>query len=238
MIVICCNEAAAYLYLFYSSTEPYRLFAEFEMRCQNFEEAQSILFRGAQAVAESSDGGTDCNTALAYLFHSWGVCEHHLGNADRAEQLFNDAIRVTGSGESDANIRSLILYSMARLEFEREEFLLAQHCVGLSLKENLLPGGNSQIWLLWAAIAKKMGNDKLKSRCLEQASLRKEEEKGGMASDISRILEERASASDASNVRMGSAMKNMFRRTPWCGKICITGRMDKPWYDGARLWAL
>lgn len=206
------------------------------MRLKNFEQAQSILQRGAQAVTESSEGSADSQMGLASLYHTWGVCERHLGNIDRAEQLFNDAIRATGARESDANIRSLILYSMARLEFGRGEYLLAQHCVGLSLKENLLPGGNSQLWMLWAAIAKKMGNEKLKNRCLEQVSLMKEQEKGGTASDLSRILEERANTSNASAVRMSSAVKDMFRRTPWYSKVCTTGRMDKAWHDGARLW--
>jgi len=217
------------------SVEPFKLFAEFEMRRRNFNDAQSILFRGAQSVAESSDSNVK---GLADLYHTWGVCEYHLGNIDRAEQLFNDAIRVTGSGEADAKIRSLILYSMATLEYKRGEYLLAQHCVGLSMTENLLPGGNSRIWLLWADIARKMENEKLMNRCREQAFLLIEAEKGGTASDLSRIFEERASTCDTSPGRTGSAMKDMFRRTPWYSKICATGKIDKAWYDGARLWTL
>ena len=54
-------------------------------------------------------------------------------------------VTVTVSGEADANIRSLILYPMATLEYKRGEYRLAQHCVGLSMTENLLPGGNSSI---------------------------------------------------------------------------------------------
>jgi hypothetical protein len=49
------------------------------------------------------------------------------------------------TSEADANIRSLILYPMVTLEYKRGEYLLAQHCVGLSMTENLLPGGNSRI---------------------------------------------------------------------------------------------
>lgn len=205
------------------------------MKRQNFHEAQSILCRGAQSVSEPSISSV---VGLARLFHTWGVCEYHLGNLDRAYQLFNDAIRVTGSTDTDSNIRSLILYSMAKLEYERGEYLLAQHCVGLCMKENLLPGGNSRIWLLWADIARKMQNDKLMTRCREQAFLRMKEEEGGTSSDLSRILEERASSSDDSPGRMGSAMKDMFRRTPWYSKVCPAGRMDKVWHDGARLWDL
>ena len=223
------------LFLIDRTPEPYTLYAEFEMKRQNFHEAQSILFRGAQSVSESSISSV---VGLACLFHTWGVCEYHLGNMDRSDQLFNDAIRVTGSADTDSNIRSLILYSMAKLEYERGEYLLAQHCVGLCMKENLLPGGNSRIWLLWADIARKMENDKLMNRCREQAFLRIKEEEGGATSDLSRILEERASTSDASPGRMGSAMKDMFRQTPWYSKVCPAGRMDKIWHDGARLWTL
>eukprot|EP00804_Cyclotella_cryptica_P029177 CCRYP_005347-RA/>CCRYP_005347-RA protein AED:0.01 eAED:0.01 QI:356/1/1/1/1/1/2/96/987 len=220
------------------SAEPYRLFAEFEMKRKHFQDAQSILFRGAQSVAESSESSIDCKIGLASLFHTWGVCEYHLGNDARAEQLFDDAIRVTGSGEADSNIRSLILYSMSRLEFSRQEYLLAQHCVALSLKENLLPGGNSLLWKLWADIAEMMENEHLVERCREQAALRYQEESGGTASDLSRILEERDITSNSSNGRTGPAMKEMFRRTPWYIKVCIPGRMDKSWHDGARLWEL
>ncbi|KAL7530388.1 hypothetical protein ACHAXR_006085, partial [Thalassiosira sp. AJA248-18] len=161
------------------SAEPYRLFAEFEMKRKNFVEAQSILFRGAQAVAESSsdsNNSLDGKSGLARLFHTWGVCEYHLGSHLRSEQLFDDALRVTGPEEGDSAMRSLILYSMARLEFSRREYLLAQHCVALSLKENLLPGGNSLIWKLWSEIAEKMENEHLVTRCKEQALLRWEEE--------------------------------------------------------------
>merc|ERR1712232_406432 len=103
----------------------------------------------------------------------------------------DDALRVTGSEEEDSSVRSLILYSMARLEFSRKEYLLAQHCIGLSLKENLLPGGNSLIWEFWSEIAAQMGNDHLVKRCKEQALLRWEEERGGTVSDLSRLLGER-----------------------------------------------
>ncbi|KAL7537561.1 hypothetical protein ACHAWF_005808 [Thalassiosira exigua] len=229
------------------SAEPYRLFAEFEMRRKNFVKAQSVLVRGAKAVAESlSDEsneaeGSDGNSRLAGLFHTWGVCGFHLGSQLRSEQLFEDALRVTGSGEGDSAMRSLVLYSMARLEFARGENLLAQHCIGLSMKENLLPGGNSLIWKLWSEIAEKMENDQLVRRCKEQALLRWEEERGGTASDLSRLLGERgAQASDGRlPERTGSVMKDMFRNTPWHSKVCPpSGRMDKDWYSGAKLWEL
>ena len=82
------------------------------------------------------------------------------------------------------------------------------------MKENLLPSGNSRIWLPWADIARKMENEKLMNLCREQAFLLIEAEKGGTASDLSRILEERVITSDTSPGRTDSAMKDMFRRTP------------------------
>jgi len=238
------------------TAEPYEKFAMFEMTRKNFVEAQAVLLRGAQAVADLSIGGDGkSGLTLAHLLHTWGVCEYHLGSLARAEQLFDDALRVTGSEEGDSSMRSLVLYSMSRLEFARGEYLLAQHCVGLSLKENLLPGGNSLIWKLWHNIAKKMENEHLATRCKEQALLRWEEERGGTVSDLSRLLGERqrprdyiaAKSSASSNEnnqrvlpeRTGSVMKDVFRKTPWYSKICPpSGRMDKNWYAGAKLWEL
>jgi len=246
------------------NAEPYRRFATFEMKRKNFVEAQTVLWRGAQAVAEASPGlaGRGTGLALACLLHTWGVCEFHLGSLAKAEQLFDDALRVTGSEEGDSAMRSLVLYSMARLEYARGECLLAQHCIGLSLKENLLPGGNSLTWKLWSQIAKEMGNEHLATRCKEQALLRWEEERGGTASDLSRLLggrrwplRNRTPAKSVSSIlsdddgdtqspralpeRTGSAMKDVFRKTPWYSKVCPpSGRIDKDWYSGAKLWDL
>ena len=229
------------------SAEPYQLFAEFEMRRKNFVEAQSILSKGAQSVIgndaslgkdqDSTIGGG--NSGLARLFHTWGVCEYHLGTYSRAEKLFDDALRVTGSEEGDSAMRSLILYSMARLEYSRQEYLLAQHCIALSLKENLLPGGNYLIWKLWSQIAAKMENEELAKRCKEQAILRREEERGGAVSDLSRLFGERNDKSTNNRLpeRTGSAMKDMVRKTPWYSRVCPpSGRMDKTWLNGAKLW--
>ncbi|KAL7491322.1 hypothetical protein ACHAWT_000716 [Skeletonema menzelii] len=221
------------------STKPFQALAEFEMKRRNFAKAQSILYRGAQ-MAASSNGIADGKNGLARLFHTWGVCEYHLGNESRAQQLLEDALRVTGPGEADSTMRSLILYSLARLEVLRGEHLLAQHCIGLSLKENLFPGGNSLIWKLWAEIANKMENKDLEKRCKEQALLRWEEERGGTVSDLSRLLGARGSDSSSRlPERTGSVMKDMFRKTPWSSKVCHTsGRMDRVWYQGANLWKL
>mmetsp|Transcript_20891 Transcript_20891/g.43929 ORF Transcript_20891/g.43929 Transcript_20891/m.43929 type:complete len:1019 (-) Transcript_20891:109-3165(-) len=221
------------------NADPYRLFAEFEMKMLNFAEAQSILFRGAQAVSESSRASVDGKSGLATLFHTWGVCEVHLGNRDRAEVLFDDALRVTGSGESDSAIRSLILYSLARLYFLKGEYILAQHCIGLSLKENLLPGGNSRIWRLWARVAKRMENEHLAKQCMEQWRLRCREERGGNASDLSRLLSDRnVESSPRLPERTGLVMKEMLGKSPWYNKIHDQGRVDKTWHNGDFLWEL
>jgi len=221
------------------SAKPFQALAEFEMKRRNFVKAQSTLYSGAKCAA-SSNGIADGKNGLARLFHTWGVCEYHLGNESKAQQLLEDALRVTGPGEADSTMRSLILYSMARLEVLRGEHLLAQHCIGLSLKENLFPGGNSLIWKLWAEIAQKMGNKVLEKRCKEQALLRWEEERGGTVSDLSRLLVARGSDSSSRlPERTGSVMKDMFRKTPWSSKVCHTsGRMDRVWYQGAALWKL
>ena len=229
------------------SAEPYQLFAEFEMKRKNYVEAQSILSKGALSVIGNEsflvnvdDGiAKGSNSGLARLFHTWGVCEYHLGTYSRAEKLFDDALRVTGSEEGDSAMRSLILYSMARLEYSREEYLLAQHCIALSLKENLLPGGNYLTWKLWSQIADRMENEELATRCKEQALLRREEERGGTVSDLSRLFGVRNDKSTSNRLpeRTGSALKDMFRKTPWYSKVCPpSGRMDKNWFSGAKLW--
>lgn len=217
------------------SAEPYQSFAEYEMKKKNYDESQAILIQGAQALSnvDNLDACVDVGkSGLARLFHTLGVCEYHLGNPSRAEQLFDNALRLTGSKE-DATMRSLILYSMARLEYSRGEYLLAQHCIALSLHENLLPGGNSLTWKLWYQIAEKMHNHHLATRCKEQALLRYEEERGGTISGLSRLL---GSSNGRLSERTGSAIKEMFRKTPWHGKVSPTEVIDKNWYSGARLW--
>ena len=218
------------------SADPYQSFAEYEMKKMNYVESQAILIQGAQALSDvdNLDACVDVGkSGLARLFHTWGVCEYHLGNPSRAEQLFDNALRLTGSKEGDATMRSLILYSMARLEYSRGEYILAQHCIALSLHENLLPGGNSLTWKLWYQIAEKMHNHHLATRCKEQALLRYEEERGGAISGLSRLL---GSSNGRLSERTGSAMKEMFRKTPWHGKVSPTEVIDKNWYSGARLW--
>ncbi len=81
-------------------------------------------------------GGLGNRRGLAELFHPWALCEWHLNCLTRAGVLFDHALRWTEAGEDGSTLRSFILYSIARLEYYRGELHLAQHCVGLCLKEN------------------------------------------------------------------------------------------------------
>jgi len=224
--------------------DPYRLYAEFEMSRGNFVGARSILYRGAQALSESRDGGMAQSEGLAHLYHTWALCEWHLGvNLDRVEVLFDHALRLTDAGQNGSEIRSLILYSVARFLYDaRKEYVLAQHCVCLSLKENFLPGGNSQIWHLWADIAVAMGNDGLAQKCVDQAEkLSKEETDIGAASDLSRLLglrnidsgDEEDAAPASLPMITGPAMQRMLRREPWHHKLAgASSKSKSSWYVG------
>ncbi len=174
LFVEACNKASSH------HADPYREYANFEMKLGNYEKARKILFRGSQAVAQSSDGGLANCRGLAQLFVTWAVCEWHLGNTPRSEVLFDHALRLTDSGDDGSELRAFILYSMARLEyFERTEVYLAQHCIGLCLKENSFPGGNAPVWELWAEIAREIEDFSLEKQCLEQVAKCKSSGGGG-----------------------------------------------------------
>ena len=158
-------------------SDPYRVYAELEMSLGNYGQARKILFRGAQAASKSADGGLGNQEGLARLFHTWAICEWHVGNLSRAEVLFDNALRLTDSGDDGSELRSFILYSIARLEYYRGELHLAQHCVGLCMKEDRMPGGKSRVWKLWKSIAKAMGNEILEDQCRQQAYDALKEEK-------------------------------------------------------------
>lgn len=152
------------------SAEPFWKHAMFEMNLGNFQQAQKILFRGAQSVSKSTDGALGSQRGLAELFVTWAMCEWHLENIARSETLFDHALRLVDPGEEGSEFRSFILYNFAVLEFvERGEHLLAQHCIGLCLKESRLPGGNDAAWRLWSEVAKEMGNTQLSNQCDEIA---------------------------------------------------------------------
>jgi len=230
--------------------DPYRIYAEFEMSLGHYQEAKEILYRGAQAMSVSSDGGLGGNRrGMAQLYHTWAVCEWYLDNLPRAEVLLDHALRLIPtsggssgkqqqqqqSSSSNNKIRSFILFTIAQLEYYRDEYEVAQHCIALCLKENVMPGGNSKIWLLWADIAEAMGNMKLHDQCMKQADMLKQDEDNGGVESLSRLLldiKRRPTSSTSAAVASKAASTNgsssstgtediqhLMRRDPWAHKI-------------------
>ena len=186
----------------------------------NHVQARSILYKGAQANSHSSDGGLGNRRGLAELFHTWAVCEWHLGNVVRAEALFDHSLRLTEAGEEGAIMRSFILHSIARLEYSRGELTLAQHCIGLCLKENVMPGGNAQVWELWAMVAADMGKDALKEECMVQVDkAQRQEHDNGPTGLLSK----------------GPQMQQLMRRDPWHHKLFGNQLLSNNFYTGVQL---
>ena len=218
-----CNRASRRHHV----ADPYREYAAFEMDLGQYEQARNILFLGAQKLTprrSSSDDDDDGvgntnnqknNYELAQLYVTWAVCEWHLQNIPRAESLFDHALQLADVGGDDegSELRSFILYSMARLEYyERQEIHLAQHCIGLCLKGEPLPGNdnNAPVWELWAEIADYTDNPNLEEECLKEAT--KCRNIGGGSSS--------SSALETINMLKGSQkMKNIMRQEPWHDKL-------------------
>jgi Tfp pilus assembly protein PilF len=218
-----CNRASRRHHV----ADPYREYAAFEMDLGQYEQARNILFLGAQKLTprrSSSDDDDDGvgntnnqknNYELAQLYVTWAVCEWHLQNIPRAEALFDHALQLADVGGDDegSELRSYILYSMARLEYyERQEIHLAQHCIGLCLKGEPLPGNdnNAPVWELWAEIADYTDNPNLEEECLKEAT--KCRNIGGGSSS--------SSALETINMLKGSQkMKNIMRQEPWHDKL-------------------
>ena len=218
-----CNRASRRHHV----ADPYREYAAFEMDLGQYEQARNILFLGAQKLTprrSSSDDDDDDgagnnnnqkNCELAQLYVTWAVCEWHLQNIPRAESLFDHALQLADVGGDDegSELRSFILYSMARLEYyERQEIHLAQHCIGLCLKGEPLPGNdnNAPVWELWAEIADYTDNPNLEEECLKEAT--KCRNIGGGSSS--------SSALETINMLKGSQkMKNIMRQEPWHDKL-------------------
>ena len=190
--------------------DPYRKFAAFEMSRGNFDMARRILFRGATDLAQSSDIGSPGKPrGMAELLHTWAVCEWHLGNTMRAEKLIDDALRQTASGQEGSKLRSFILYSLARLEHDLGEHILAQHCIGLCLAESQ-NCGSSKIWELWSKVALALENHELAEQCSTQASIARDHEQSGGSDRLSRMLK-----STKPSELIGADMKSQMRRCPW-----------------------
>jgi hypothetical protein len=153
---------------------------------------------------------------LPELLLTWAICEWHLGSTDRSEELFGHALRLA---PADSEFKSFVLYSIARFKYHRGELLLAQHCVGLALKECPAPSGDGKLWELWALIARDMGNSKLEKECLENAALaatpvHTKDEEGKHLNDL---LKARSS-------RVTSSVEKFMRRDPW--EVALFGSLD------------
>jgi hypothetical protein len=207
------------------------------MSLGNYQNAQKILYRGALAVSECSDGGLGNSGGMAELFHTWAVCEWYLNNLSRAEVLFDHALRLTNSGEEGSKLRSFIFFSIARLEYFRGEYHLAQHCICLCLKENLLPGGTSMVWDLWAKVATDMGDSKLALQCEEQADLAKKREKDSGAKGLSMLfaLANPSTSSSGLSRMKGPGMQSMMRKNPWHYKLFNAENASASFFYGVTL---
>mmetsp|Transcript_36037 Transcript_36037/g.87090 ORF Transcript_36037/g.87090 Transcript_36037/m.87090 type:complete len:701 (+) Transcript_36037:226-2328(+) len=185
----------------------FRELAEFEISMGDYDSASKILYRGAEVVARSEDGGLSNWRDLAKLYTLWAVCEWHNGNMPRAEVLFDHALRQTNEGEEGAELRSFILYSMASFDFSRGKYILAQHYIGVCMKENAMPLGKSKVWKLWAKVASAMKNIRLRKECLHHAevSMKREHDEHPLLGQVN---------SNTGGLRLGGE-RNLFRREPW-----------------------
>jgi tetratricopeptide (TPR) repeat protein len=214
--------------------DPYRLFAELEMELGNYIDAQKILYSGAMTLSKyASPVSSTRRRGLPQLFLTWAVCEWHLKNTVHAEKLFDYALRLTSSDVDESpKLRSMILYSMARFEYDRKELRRAQHYIGLCLRESTLPGVNVKLWELWATIAYEMGNLKLAHQCQEQSSIVRTKGLDQHGTSDNRHIEDRIkSLSDtlrSSTMHDRPDMSQLMRRDPWHGKIFqSTNQNDK-----------
>lgn len=186
----------------------YRAFAEFEMSLGNYEDARKIFLEGAEIAARSEDGGASNWRDLSKLYLTWAVCEWHSDNLPRAGVLFDHAMRQTREGPDGAELRSFVLYSMARFEFSRGGHILAQHCIGVCMKENAMPLGKSMVWRLWADVASAMKNPRLQEECLHHAEVSMSQQEHHEHPLLGPVN------SSSEGLRLG-AKQNLFRRDPW-----------------------
>jgi len=158
-------------------------------------------------VAISSNNNVD----LAQLFQTWAFCEWHCENLSSAGVLFDHALRLTSTTynkEEGLRHKSFLLYSIASLEYYAEEYHLAQHFIGLCLKEDCMPGGNGKVWELWSKVASEMGNPILSQQCKKEAR-RIEDEESKRDHTAPNII----------SLRQGPNMKPLMNRAPWQHKL-------------------
>lgn len=196
---------------------PYRMLGQLEMSQSNFLEARRILFLGTRAVSQSDFMTSDDKRGLPELLLTWAICEWHLENPDRAEDLFGHALRLA---PADSDFKSFVLYSIARFKYNRGELLLAQHCVGLALKECPAPSSDGKLWELWAQIARDMGNERLAMDCWKKAE---NAVKGGKEivdedKELNHLLGLRSRV-EPSRSLVKPSVEKLVRRDPWQGKL-------------------
>ena len=190
--------------------DPYRCYAEYEMARGNYDRAQTILLRGEMEF-QKTGGEWNSRNGMVELYYVWAICEWHLKNLSRAEALFDHAIRLLAlGGEEGSQIKCLVLYAKAKLHHSRAEPLLAQHCIGLCLKENLIPAGTtSKVWELWAEVAVDLDNERLSLQCQQLAERARMKEDGPEGTDL-------LDAPVAPNSLQGRPdMQQLMRRDPW-----------------------
>lgn len=195
------------------------------MNFGNFADARKILYRGALALSDSPDGGLDNQAGGAELYYTWAICEWRLDNMSRAEVLFDHALRLASPGKAGSTLRSGVFYALARLEYELGETHLAQHCICLCLKENSFHGGNSQVWGLWAEVARAMGEKDLAKQCHERAlkDLKKVEDDTAEGLSLMLAMQNPDVAS-----MTGKEMQNMMRKDPWHYKLYDSSKSENP----------
>jgi len=204
-----CDKASC------NSADPYRLYAEFEMRIGNYKRARSIFYLGAQSLSESKDGAVSLNQNFARLFMAWAICEWHLGNFDRTEVLFDHALRLTDDTGEGLELRSLLLFSIARFLYHaRHDYPIAQHCICLCLKDKSSFNHKVDVWNLWSKVAQAMNNHSVSESCLREA--RTEET---ILKDIPQL--------NSKNIQQ------LLRRSPWDSKT-VMGTSESSWYEGIR----
>lgn len=220
-------------------SEPYRLYAQFEMNLSNYTSARRILYTGARILTGAVKGSKRVDLGLAELLHTWALCEWHLGDLGRAESLLDHSLRMIDETRQGDELRSYILYSLARLEYSRDEMILSQHCIALCLKENSMPGGNGPVFDLWELVATNRGDEAIAAECRSLSEKCRMDEENNHTTNVSRLLSMKRSGTDAIDVSMlvassGNDMEQLTRREPWHYKIFGAGRKPSNFYNAVR----
>ena len=120
---------------------------------------------------------------------------------------------------------ALPIYAMSRFEYDRKEMRRAQHYIGLCLRENALPGGNNQVWDLWATVAYEMGNFKLAHQCQEQSSFVRAN--GDCINESKDTIPSLSDMLKSSTMNDRPDMYQLMRRDPWHTKIFQSTNMNE-----------